>query len=376
MTHTKAVVLESVGHHPPFSESKPLLVEEVELVSPGPGETLVRIDAAGLCHSDLAVVDGTRPWPMPMVLGHEAAGTVEATGPGVDTVEEGDRVVFTYVPSCGMCPTCVGGRPVLCPSAQVANREGRLTTGNRPFRRAGEPLNTHLGVAAFAERTVVSERSVIPIPGDVPAHVAAVFGCAVITGVGSVLNTAQVKEGQSLAVFGLGGVGLSVVMGAVLAGAHPIVAVDRVPSKLEHARGLGATELVDASSVDPVQAIRDLTGGGVDYAFEAVGSAEVLKSCYLAAAPGGSAISIGLAPTDRDISIKAISLVGQEKTLRGSYMGSARPRFDIPRLIGLWKAGKLPVDKLITRRGIRVDDVNQALDRLASGEEIRQIVEP
>lgn len=376
MTKRRAVVLESVGHQPPFSESRPLAVEEVDLAPPGAGEVLVRIDAAGLCHSDLAVVDGTRPWPMPMVLGHEAAGTVEAVGPGVEMVAEGDRVVLSFVPSCGMCPTCVGGRPVLCPSAQVANREGRLTTGNRPFSRGGESLHTHLGVGGFAERTVVAERSVIPIPCDIPPEIGAVFGCAVITGVGAVVNTAQVREGQSVAVFGLGGVGLSVVMGAVLAGAYPIVAVDRVPAKLDHARRLGATELVDASSVDPVEAVREATGGGVDYAFEAVGSADVLKACYLAAAPGGTAISIGLAPAHRDITIKALSLVGLEKTLRGSYMGSARPRFDIPRLVHLWRAGKLPVDQLITRRGIPLEDLNQALDRLASGEEVRQIVEP
>lgn len=373
---TLAAVLDKTGHKPPFNAATPLSVTELELTGPGPSEVLVSITGAGVCHSDLAVVDGTRPWPMPMVLGHEATGIIAGVGSGVTSVSEGDQVVLSYVPACGMCETCVSGRPVLCPDAQSANREGRLSTGTRPFVRDGEKLNTHLGVGAFSEHTVVSERSVIPVDPDVPTEVAAVFGCAVTTGVGAVLNTAQVKEGESVAVFGLGGIGLSVVMGAVLAGASQVIAVDRVSAKIERARELGATGGVNASSLDAVESVRELSGGGVDYAFEAVGSAKVLEQCYRAAGTGGTTVSIGLSPADSEVSINALGLVGMEKTLRGSYMGSARPRADIPRYVSLWKAGKLPVDRLITRGSVPLTDLNVALDRLEAGEDIRQVITP
>jgi alcohol dehydrogenase len=371
----RAAVLEATGHAPPFADARPLRVMELELDPPGPGEVLVRIAAAGVCHSDLSVVDGTRPWPLPIVLGHEAAGVVEEVGPGVEEVEEGDHVVCSFVPSCGRCETCASGRPVLCPPAQAANREGRLVTGTRPFRGQGGPVHHHLGVAAFAERTVVAARSLIRIPREAPLEVAVVFGCAVLTGVGAVLNTARVEEGRSVAVFGLGGVGLSVVMGAVLAGAHPIVAVDRVAAKLERARALGATHVVGADD-DPVGTVRDLTGGGVDYAFEAVGSAAVLAACYRALGPGGTAICIGLAPPDQEVALPALALVAGERSIVGSYMGSSAPRRDLPRLIRLHLAGKLPVERLITRRGVALGELNEALDRLARAEEVRQVVDP
>lgn len=372
----RAAVLATTGHRPPFAERRPLEVVELNLDPPGPGEVLVRIVAAGLCHSDLSVVDGTRPWPMPMVLGHEAAGVVEEVGPGVDEVEPGDHVVCTFVPSCGRCETCASGRPVLCPTAQAANRAGRLVTGRQPFTGPTGRLHHHLGVAAFAERTVVSARSLIKVPREAPLDVAVVFGCAVLTGVGAVLNTARVREGSSVAVFGLGGVGLAAVMGAALAGAQPIVGVDRVAAKLEHARTVGATHAVDADGGDAAEAVRDLTGGGVDFAFEAVGSARVLEACYRALRAGGTAVSVGLTPPDQEVSLPALTLVAQEKRLVGSYMGSSVPRRDLPRLLRLHEAGKLPVERLITRRGVRLGDLNEALDRLARAEEVRQVVDP
>ena len=374
---TRAAVLREIGRRPPFAESTPLTIEDVELDGPGPGEVLVRVVAAGLCHSDLSVADGARPRPVPMVLGHEAAGIVEALGPGVTELTEGDRVVCSYLPSCGMCAECAGGRPVLCATAQAANREARLVTGRRPFTDAdGAALHQHLGVSAFAEHTVMSPRSLIKVPDDVPLEVAAVFGCAVLTGVGAVLNTADVRPGDSVAVFGLGGVGLSAVMGAALAGAWPIVAVDLVEDKLALARELGAHHTVRAGEGNEVDQIRELTGGGVQWAVEAAGSARVLELCYAALRAGGTAVAAGLPHPNQDFTVKAVTFVAEEKTVKGSYMGSAAPRRDLPRLFDLYRAGRLPVDKLLTRRNVGFDDLNEALDRLHTGTEVRQLLEP
>ncbi len=265
---------------------------------------------------------------------------------------------------------------MLCPSAQRANAEAALVTGSRPFSRDGGSLHHHLGVSAFATHSVMSPRSLITIPQDVPLHVAAVFGCALLTGVGAVVNTAAVGAGDTVAVFGLGGVGLAAVMGAVVAGAAAIVAVDVVASKLERAAALGASATVDASSTDPVGAVGDLTQGGVDWAFETAGSARVLEQCYAAARPGGTAVSVGLPHPDDRLSLQAVSLAAQEKTVRGSYMGSSVPARDIPRLVRLYRQGRLPADQLITRRRLGLADLNEAMDALAAGSQVRQIVEP
>jgi alcohol dehydrogenase len=369
---TPAAVLRSTAVPPDFAGA--LDVADVELVDPGPGEVLLRIEAAGVCHSDLSVVDGSRPRPMPMVLGHEAAGIVEALGPGVVGVEPGDHVVCTFVPACGTCVACASGRSALCPSAQEANRAGTLVTGSRPFRDGEVALHHHLGVSAFSAWSVVSVRSLVRIPPDVPAPVAAVFGCAVLTGVGAVLNTAGVAAGDTVAVFGLGGVGLSAVMGAAVAGASRIVAVDRNPDKLALAAELGATDGVRAG--DGAPAIRELTAGGVNWAFEAVGSARVLAECYAATAPGGTTVSVGLPHPDQRLELPAVSLVAEEKSIRGSYMGSAVPQRDIPRLLGLYRAGKLPVDRLVTRRSLGLADLPGAFAALADATEVRQIIEP
>ncbi len=371
---TRAAVLYEMGKPMPYQETRPLSVEDVELEGPGPGEVLVEIAAAGLCHSDLSVIDGSRPRPLPMVLGHEAAGIVREVGPGVHDLKPGDHAVFSFVPMCGRCLYCATGRPVLCENGNRANVAGVLLSGARRFRNAaGQALYHHLGVSAFSQFTVAAQESLIRIDPEIPLEKAALFGCAVMTGVGAVVNTARVEPGMSVAVFGLGGVGLSVVMGARLAGAYPIIAVDILPAKLDLARQAGATHVVNARETDPVEAIRDLTGGGAHYAFESVGSERVLVQAYQATRRGGTTITIGLPHPERLFSVPAVSIVGEERTIKGSYMGSAVPRRDLPRFLALYQAGMLPVDLLFSR-AIRLEAINEGFDALARGEVVRQVV--
>lgn len=362
-----------MGRPAPYAASRPLALETLDLAPPGPGELLVRVGAAGLCHSDLSVIDGSRPRPTPMVLGHEAAGVVEAAGDGAAGFAPGDAVVFAFVPSCGACLPCAEGRAVLCEPGAAANAAGSLLSGARRFSGGGEPRHHHLGVSAFAERTVVSARSAVKVDPDLAPEIAALFGCAVLTGVGAVVNTAQLRPGQSAAIFGLGGVGLAALLGALAAGAHPIVAVDRIPAKLALARELGATTTIDANAGDTVAAVREATGGGADHAIETVGSAAVLAQAYAATRRGGSTVTVGLPDPAQQLAIPAVSLVAEERCLRGSYLGSAVPARDIPRYIALYRAGRLPVDALLTHR-LRLDQINAGFDRLAAGEAVRQVV--
>ncbi|WP_353952795.1 zinc-binding dehydrogenase [Knoellia sp. S7-12] len=373
---TRAAVLRHSTTDQPFAASTPLRIEELTLQAPGPGEVLLRITAAGLCHSDLSVVNGDRPRPLPMVLGHEAAGVVEAVGLGVTDVATGDRVVCSYVPSCGTCSDCAGGHPVRCAEAQAANRDARLVTGRRPFSDAsGAELHHHLGVSAFSEFTVVSPRSLIPVPDDVPLETAAVFGCAVLTGAGAVLNTAVVRPGEAVAVVGLGGVGISAIMAAALAGAHPVIAIDTVESKLASAKEVGATHGILAGD-SALEQIRDLTGGGVAVAIEAAGHPAALATAYAATRVGGRVVVAGLPHPRHQIEVPIASLVAEEKSILGSYMGSSVPRRDLPRLFELYAAGLLRADALVTSSAVPLDDINLALDRLHSGSEVRQIITP
>lgn len=371
---TLAAVLRESGRARPYAHSLPLSLEEVELEGPGPGEVLVEVAAAGLCHSDLSVVDGSRPRPLPMVLGHEAAGVVRELGPGVRDLQEGDPVVFSYVPSCGRCVPCQSGRPTQCEPGGKANAQGTLLGGHRRFRDAsGAPLHHHLGVSAFSRYTVASEASLVRIPADVPLDVAAVFGCAVLTGVGAVVNTARAEPGTSAVVYGLGGVGLAAVMGAEVAGCEPIVAVDPLAQKRELALALGATHAVDARAPDALEQVRGLTHGGAHHAFEAVGSAAVLAQAYAALRRGGTAVALGLPHPSQQLQIPAVSLVAEEKTLKGSYMGSAVPRRDLPRFLALYRAGKLPVERLLSSH-VAPEGLNAALDALADGQAVRQML--
>jgi alcohol dehydrogenase len=368
----RAAVLRESGRPRPYARSRPLDVTEVELDPPGAGEVLVRVRAAGLCHSDLSVIDGSRPRPLPMVLGHEAAGSVEEVGSGVQDLQAGDHVVLTFVPACGSCAHCRRGRPALCERGGAANVAGELLSGARRWHEGAEDLHHHLGVSAFAEQIVVSSASAVRVDPALPFDVAALFGCAVPTGVGAVLNAGGLREGDRVAVFGLGGVGLAAVLGAELGGARTVIGVDVVPAKLELARELGATAVVDASS-DPVEAIRDLTDGGAEVVVETVGSESVLAQAYAATRRGGTTVTVGLPDPSRTLALPAVTLVTEERTLRGSYLGSSVPAREIPYLVEQHLAGRLPVDRLITHR-IELDDVNEGFDRLASGEAIRQVI--
>jgi alcohol dehydrogenase len=362
-----------MGLPAPYAESRPLEVVELELAPPGPGEMLVEVRAAGLCHSDLSVIDGSRPRALPMVLGHEAAGEVVELGPGVERFAPGDHVALAFVPSCGECPSCRTGREALCEPGAAANLEGTLLGGERRWGElGGERLHHHLGVSAFAERIVVSERSAVRVPEGLPFEIAALFGCAVLTGVGAVVNAAGVKAGESMAVFGLGGVGLAALLGARLAGAAPLVAIDVVPAKLELARELGASHGVLAGA-DAVDRVRAATDGGADYAIETVGSERVLAQAYGATRRGGTTVTVGLPHPEKMLSIPAVSLVAEERTLKGSYLGSCNPPVDVPRFVDLHLEGRLPVERLLTHR-LSLDELNQGFDRLASGQTVRQAV--
>jgi alcohol dehydrogenase len=371
---TLSAVLRSSGKPAPYASSKPLSIEELQLDGPGPGELLIETAAAGLCHSDLSVIDGSRPRPLPMALGHEASGIVREVGSGVDDFKAGDRVILVFVPSCGRCARCASGRPALCDNAAKANGAGTLLSGARRLKTAsGESVEHHLGVCAFSRYLVAARESAVKLEADIPLERAALFGCAVLTGVGAAINTAALRPGESAAVFGLGGVGLSAVMGARAAGARTIVAVDRVPAKLELAKRLGATHVVDASKDEPVKAVKDLSGGGVDCALEAVGHEAVLAQAYAATGRGGRTVTAGLPHPSREFRVPAVSLVAEERTVMGSYMGSCVPRRDIPRYIALYQAGLLPVD-LLASSTLRLEGINEAFDVLAKGEAVRQLV--
>lgn len=370
----RAAVLRQMGHMAPYAESKPLRVETLELAPPGPGELLVRVRAAGLCHSDLSVIDGSRPRVMPMVMGHEAAGEVVGLGSDVEGFAAGDQVVFSFVPVCGHCAPCASGRPALCEPGAKANVAGTLLSGERRWQEPPAELNHHLGVSAFAEYTVVSARSAVKIDPALPPEIAALFGCAVMTGVGAVVNTAKVAPGESVAILGLGGVGLAALVGARAAGANPLVAVDVLQGKLDLARELGATHTVLAGpGVDVAAAIREASGGGVHYAIETVGHEQVLMQAYAATRRGGTTITVGLPHPSKQFSVPAVSLVAEERTVKGSYMGSCVPSRDIPRFVALYRAGLLPVDRLLTHT-LKLEDINEAFDRLKSGEAVRQVV--
>jgi alcohol dehydrogenase len=375
----RAAVLDAMGATPPYASSKPLTIETLQLQAPGPGEVLVGIKAAGLCHSDLSVINGNRPRPMPMALGHEAAGVVEEVGPtagdaGRDDLKPGDHVVFVFVPSCGHCEPCTEGRPALCEPGAAANGAGTLLSGARRLQRQdGTPVNHHLGVSGFAEYATVSRRSLVKVDPELPLVEAALFGCAVLTGVGAVINTSRMPAGSSSAVIGLGGVGLAALLGAVVAGARTIVAIDLSEDKLAFARELGATDTVNAADPDAAEQVRAATGGGVEFAFDFTGSARALDLGYQITRRGGTTVTAGLPAPNATMPLAPVTLVAEERCLKGSYIGTAVPNRDIPRYIKLYQRGRLPVDRLLTGT-LDLDDINDGFDRLHDGQAIRQVV--
>ena len=369
----RAAVLDAVCTETPYASSKPLRIDTLDLAPPGKDEVLVKIGAAGLCHSDLSVINGDRPRPMPMALGHEASAVVMETGAGVSDLQPGDHVVVVFMPSCGHCLPCAEGRPALCEPGAAANGAGTLLSGARRISHVGHTVNHHLGCSVFAEHAVVSRHSLVRIDRDVPLVEAALFGCAVLTGVGAVINTARVPAGASVAVVGLGGVGLAALLGAHAAGARQIVAIDLSDDKLAHARKLGATHTINASLPDAREQVRAVSNGGVEYAFEFAGSVRALELAYGITARGGTTVTAGLPPANATLPLPAVSLVAEERTLKGSYIGTCVPARDIPRYLSLYRQGRLPVDQLLSGT-LRLDQINEAFDALHEGKAIRQVV--
>jgi S-(hydroxymethyl)glutathione dehydrogenase/alcohol dehydrogenase len=349
-------------------------VEAVELDEPKVNEVLVRVAAAGVCHSDVHLADGALGdgrWPM--VLGHEGAGVVERVGEGVTHVRPGDRVALCFVPACGVCRYCLAGKPNLCGPAGENALRGTLMDGTSRLRLAdGTTLQHGLMTACFAELTVVAAPGVVPLPDGLPLWQAALLGCGVVTGFGAVRNVARVQQGESVAVFGCGGVGLQVVAAARLAGATPIVAVDRVAAKLELARSQGATHIVDASNGKPVSAIRALTDGGVDTAFEVIGRPETIRLAWGAVRPGGTVVVVGLAPKGVDAAVPAIEFLS-DKSLKGTYYGSGDPATELPQYAELALSGELDLAKVVTHTA-PLEGVGEALDRLRRGEGARTVL--
>jgi alcohol dehydrogenase len=357
----------------PYAISRPLEIVEVELDPPRSGEVLIRMRAAGLCHSDLSVIDGNRPRPLPMVLGHEGAGVIEELGPDVSDLRVGDHVVTTFVPSCGWCAPCLGGRPALCEPGFASNSAGTLLSGARRLHRAGAPLQHHLGVSAFAEYATVCRQSVVRVDRALAFEEAAVFGCAVITGTGAVINTASLPEERTVAIVGLGGVGLAALLGARYRNATTIVAIDFSDAKLGLARDLGATHTVNAKNPDIVDVVREATHGGVEYAFEMAGAVKAMDVAYRITRRGGTTITAGLSAPQALFSVPHVNIVAEERTIKGSYLGSCVPSRDIPRYVGWFQEGRLPVDRLLAG-AMGLDAINAGFDALAAGEALRQTV--
>ena len=353
------------------AHNTPVVIEPVTVDGPKRGEVMVKLGACGVCHSDLSAITGTIALPLPLVLGHEGAGVVEEAGEGVSGLMKGDHVIFSFIYMCGRCRFCVSGRPVLCLEQGKA-----LTTpleGTPRVRDArGQPLNIFSGCGSMAEYATVSAENLIKIDPKIPLDCAALVGCGVTTGVGAVFNTAKVEPGSSVAVFGCGGVGLSVIQGARIAGAEKIIAIDTLQPKLEMAKRFGATDSI-LFTEDPTKVLKKMTGGGPDYAFECVGSGELAAAAYRAIRRGGLAVVVGVAKPSDSTSVRTMTLPFEEKTLTGSYFGSCVPRVDFPRMLSLYMAGRLKLEELITRR-YPIDEAPQAFADLQAGKNARGVI--
>jgi len=370
---TLGAVLRSSGKPRPYAVSRPLEVIELDLDPPGRREVLVELRAAGICHSDLSVIDGSRERPTPMVLGHEAAGIVVETGPDVTHLRRGDHVVAVFVPACRACGPCGVGRPALCEAGNRANGEGTLLSGVRRLREGREPIHHHCGISGFAQFAVVAENSLVRIDSSVPLDIAALFGCAVLTGVGAVMNSARVTPGQHVAIIGLGGVGMAAVLGARTAGAESITAIDTLPHKLKQASELGATATVSADTHDAIARVREATRGGVDVAFDMSGSVRALEMAWQMTRRGGKTVSCGLPDSRHLLSLSPAQLVAEERVLQGSYLGGGDPALDIPRYVDWYREERLPVASLISAR-LPLGRINEGMDALATGSALRQII--
>lgn len=372
--NTRAALLTRQGIEGPFARTKPLEIVDIRLDPPGPDEVLVKVSAAALCHTDLSFMTGDRPKEMPMVLGHEACGEVLETGERVGDLKPGDQVVFSFVPRCGHCPECTEGRPVLCEEGTKANGAGTLLSGHRRMHHGGHAVNHQAGLSAFSEMVVVSRHSLIAVADKIEPKYAALFGCAVLTGGGAVNRAAGVTVGSTVAVLGLGGVGLSAVMMARAAGAREIIAIDVNDAKLAQAKDFGATATFNARDKSCVQDVLDHTRGGVNYALEMAGAPGVMEMAYAITRRGGTTVTASLARNDTIWNLPPVSLVAGERTVKGSYFGSSIPSLDVPRYLDLFRQGRLPVEKLLSGT-LRLDQINEGFDRLAEGSVIRQVIE-
>ena len=354
--------------------NKPVVVETIEVAPPRAGEVMVKLAACGVCHSDLSATNGTIPFPPPVILGHEGAGVIVEIGPGVTDFALGEHVLSSFVTMCGVCHYCTIGRPALCEVG--AKTLYTLPTGDlRTSDSSGAPLNIFSGVGVMAEFATLSTRSIIRIPMDAPLKQAALVGCGVMTGFCAATNTARVEPGSIVAVFGCGGVGLSAIQGAAVSGARMIVAIDIDDFKLELAKLMGATHVVNSKGDENiVKTLKKLTGGGVDHAFECVGSGELVATAYGALRKGGRAIVVGVVARPKDTTtIRTASITFEEKTIMGSYFGSARPREDAPRILGLYKSGRVKLDELVTRT-YGIDEAPQAFADLEAGKNARGVI--
>ena len=370
---TRVSLLSRMGIKRPYTETKPLEVVEADLAEPGTDEILVKILAAGVCHSDLSVINGDRPRPTPVALGHEAVGEVVKIGGGSSDLRSGQRVSMVFVPSCGHCGCCAEGRPALCEPGLVHNTNGSLLSGVKRISIDGEVINHHLGISCFADYAVCHRRSLVPIEDDLSPTVQAVFGCAVLTGCGAVLNTAKLHMGERVAIIGLGGVGLSALLGAHAGGARQIIAIDANPGKESLARELGADHFVNAGDPDAVEQVKMLSAGGVHLAAEFAGVMPALELAIEVTRRGGRTVTAALPnPSDR-LSLAAARLVTEERTLMGSYVGSCVPSRDIPNFIALHRKGSLPVERMISHT-LELTEINTAMERLAEGNAVRQII--
>ena len=364
----RAAVLREIG--------APLRVEDVDLDEPGPGEVAVRIEAAGVCHSDLHYMTGDLKAKLPLVVGHEGAGVVEALGPRTgDRVAVGDRVALLWRPRCGECEACVAGNPVLCRFGRVLATTNGLMDGTSRLHQGDERIHHLMGVSCFAERVVVSETSVLPVPDGVPPEIAAISACAVITGVGSVLNVVEGPAGRPLGVLGAGGVGLAAVMGAALSGAYPVIVIDIDPAKLDLARRVGATHVVDARAGNVVDTVLELSDGGLPWLIDAVGRPETMRQAVDCLRPAGTLVAVGLSSTEAEVAVPINDLVQRQKRIIGALYGSSNPRIDLPRIFALYLTGRLPLDELIGGRR-PLAEVNEAYADLRTGGVGRTILVP
>lgn len=362
----KGAVLYAVGER--------LQVEELSIQDPQRGEVMVRVAAGGVCHSDLHVINGDLPAPLPVVLGHEGAGVVEKVGEGVTEFRPGDHVLLLWRASCGNCRHCLGGRPALCELGAGIRWSGHLIDGTSRFRRGDREIRHFAGVSSFGELTVLPQEGLVKIDADIPLDKAAIVGCAVMTGVGAVINTAKVEPGATMVVVGCGGVGLNVIQGGALAGAEKIIAVDVLANKLGYARQFGATHVIDARQLGAIEAVRQLTDGrGADYAFEVIGNPKTMSQAYQMLRRGGTLVVVGVAPTTAEVAFNASSIMLNEMTIRGSLYGSCIPKLDAPRILNLYRAGKIKLDELISRE-YPLDRINDAFDALRNGEVARSII--